>query len=195
MSSLATTSKTAVTPLHHGLTRLCQVLALIGGALIVALAVMTVISILGRWLSSVGWISSSSALSWVSPVIGDYELVEMGTAIAVSLFLPYCHLRGGHVSVDLLVMHAPKRVQYLLTFIAEILFLLATGIMTWRLYHGLLDKQSYGETSMLLGIPLWWGYALGVIGMAMLTLVCLYRVAISLCPSADIDTTTSQGDA
>ncbi|BBI65201.1 hypothetical protein HSBAA_65070 [Vreelandella sulfidaeris] len=96
-------------------------------------------------------------LAWVSPITGDYELVEMGTAIAVFLFLPYCHLRGGHVTVDLLVMHAPAMVQRLLAVVAETLFLVVAGLITWRLYHGLLDKHRYMETSMLLDIPLWWG--------------------------------------
>ncbi|MCI0509729.1 TRAP-type C4-dicarboxylate transport system permease small subunit [Chromohalobacter marismortui] len=175
MSSLATTSNASITYLRRGLETTCRLAAIIGGLIVAALSLMTVASIAGRWASSLPLIGDTAALGWVGPVTGDYELVEMGTAIAVFLFLPYCHLRGGHVTVDILVMRAPRAVQCFLAFVAEVLFLVVSGVMTWRLYHGLLDKQRYMETSMLLGIPLWWGYVGGIVGFALLTLVCLYR--------------------
>lgn len=175
MSSLATTSHTRITSLRRGLELPCRFAAIVGGLIVAMLSLMTVASIAGRWMSSLPLISDMAIFDWVGPITGDYELVEMGTAIAVFLFLPYCHLRGGHVTVDLLVMRAPRCVQYLLAFLAEVLFLIVAAVMTWRLYHGMLDKQRYMETSMLLGIPLWWGYIGGILGFALLTLVCLYR--------------------
>ncbi|MBL1267580.1 MAG: TRAP transporter small permease [Halomonas sp.] len=175
MSSLATVPTIGTALMRRSLETPCRVAAISGGLLVAALAIITVVSILGRWLASAPILSELPILEWVGPITGDYELVEMGTAIAVFLFLPYCHLRGGHVTVDLLVMHAPPMVQRLLAVVAETLFLVVAGLMTWRLYHGLLDKRRYMETSMLLDIPLWWGYVGGLVGFALLTLVCLYR--------------------
>ncbi|OAL60204.1 hypothetical protein A6R74_20855 [Halomonas sp. ALS9] len=180
----------------------CRVAAISGGLLITALAIITVVSILGRWVASAPVLSDITMLAWVGPIAGDYELVEMGTAIAVFLFLPYCHLRGGHVTVDLLVMHAPPMFQRLLAIVAETLFLVVAGLMTWRLYHGLLDKRRYMETSMLLDIPLWWGYIGGLVGFALLTLVCLYRTcdAFTYSPQqpgstqAQVKENSAQGD-
>jgi hypothetical protein len=48
-------------------------LALAGGVLLCVLCVMVVISVSGRALGGIG----------LKPVPGDFELVEMGTAIAV----------------------------------------------------------------------------------------------------------------
>lgn len=175
MSSLATVPTIGTAWIRRSLELPCRVAAISGGLLVAALAVITVVSILGRWVAGAPVLSDMATLAWVGPITGDYELVEMGTAIAVFLFLPYCHLRGGHVTVDLLVMHAPVMVQRLLAVVAEALFLVVAGLMTWRLYHGLLDKRRYMETSMLLDIPLWWGYVGGLLGFALLTLVCLYR--------------------
>ncbi|TMU28410.1 TRAP transporter small permease [Halomonas sp. ATBC28] len=175
MSSLATVPTIGTALMRRSLETPCRVAAISGGLLVAALAIITVVSILGRWLASAPILSELPILEWVGPITGDYELVEMGTAIAVFLFLPYCHLRGGHVTVDLLVMHAPPMIQRLLAVVAETLFLVVAGLMTWRLYHGLLDKRRYMETSMLLDIPLWWGYVGGLVGFALLTLVCLYR--------------------
>lgn len=192
MSSLATTSNASITCLRRGLATTCRLAAIIGGLIIAALSLMTVASILGRWVSSLPLVSDIAALSWIRPVTGDYEMVEMGTAIAVFLFLPYCHLRGGHVTVDLLAMRAPLGVQRFLAMLAEALFLVVSCLITWRLYHGLLDKHRYMETSMLLGIPLWWGYVAGIVGFTLLSLVCLYRLLATF--SGDTDPST-QGDA
>jgi TRAP-type C4-dicarboxylate transport system permease small subunit len=93
-------------------------------------------------------------------------------------------------------------VQRLLAVVAETLFLVVAGLMTWRLYHGLLDKRRYMETSMLLDIPLWWGYIGGLVGFALLTLVCLYRTcdAFSYDPpqpgsaQAQVKEKSAQGD-
>jgi TRAP-type C4-dicarboxylate transport system permease small subunit len=166
--------------MRRSLETLCRVAAISGGLLVAALALITVVSILGRWLASAPVLSDLSLLDWVGPITGNYELVEMGTAIAVFLFLPYCHLRGGHVTVDLVVMHAPTIIQRGLAVVAETLFLVVSGVMTWRLYHGLLDKRRYLETSMLLDIPLWWGYIGGIVGLALLTAVCLCRATDAL---------------
>lgn len=197
MSSLATVPKTGTALMRRSLETLCRVAAISGGLLVAALAIMTVVSILGRWLASAPVLSDLAMLDWMGPITGDYELVEMGTAIAVFLFLPYCHLRGGHVTVDLVVMHAPTIIQRLLAFVAEILFLTVAGLMTWRIYHGLLDKRRYMETSMLLDIPLWWGYIGGAVGLALLTAVCLYRAIDAFAyepePHAPAQDNTDQG--
>lgn len=66
------------------------------GLIVAALSLMTVVSIAGRWASSLPMIGDMTAFGWVSPVTSDYEMAQMGT-------LPYCHLRSGHVTVDLLI--------------------------------------------------------------------------------------------
>lgn len=76
------------TPVSRGLSWLSRQFALAGGLIMLALATMTVVSIIGR--STIG-----------VAVEGDYELVELGLAAAVFLFLPECYLRQGHVVVDL----------------------------------------------------------------------------------------------
>ncbi|MGD1923755.1 MAG: TRAP transporter small permease, partial [Paracoccaceae bacterium] len=73
------------------------ILATTGGALLAGLAVMTVISVTGRSLTSVG----------LRPITGDFELVEVGCAVAIFSFLPWCQLKRGHVTVDLFVGFGP----------------------------------------------------------------------------------------
>ena len=124
-------------------------LALAGGAVLVAITVLTIASITGRAFIFAG----------LSPVPGDFELVEAGTALAVFCFLPWCQLRGGHVSVDLLAGRYGDAMNTVLAFVWNILITAATGFIAWRLWYGMLDKMRYNETSFILQIPVWMFYA------------------------------------
>src|SRR3546814_13937153 len=70
--------------------------AMAGGASLIAAVVLTVLSINGRNLISVG----------LSPVPGDFELVEAGTAFPVLAFMGLCQYHRGHVTVDLFLSRA-----------------------------------------------------------------------------------------
>ena len=72
------------TRIGSGLAWVSRQCALAGGVIMLLLATMTVVSIAGRSLFGVA-------------VEGDYELVEVGLALAVFLFLPECYLREGHM--------------------------------------------------------------------------------------------------
>lgn len=152
------------------LERLCAWLAIAGGAVLVALTIATVVSITGRALTSVG----------LGPIPGDYELVEAGTAFAIFAFLPWCQLKRGHVTVDLLLARFGPRVNAGVDLVANILMTLASGLICWRLWLGMLDKQAYGETTFILQFPLWWPYAASLVGAAFAVLVCAYTVWRSL---------------
>jgi TRAP-type mannitol/chloroaromatic compound transport system permease small subunit len=157
-----------------GLLLITQWVALLGGLLVVALALMSVLSILGRWLAGMEWVRE--ALPWVSSIGGDFELIEMGTAVAVFSFLPYTQMKYGHVTVDIFVDMARPRVKAALTLLGNTLFFMASAVLTWRLWHGLGDKLAYNESTMILGLPIWYGYVPGVIFLGLLTLACLYTM-------------------
>ena len=50
----------------------------------------------------------------------------------------------------------------------------------WRLWLGLLDRQTFGETSFILGIPIWIGYLFAALGAALFVVVSGYTVLRSL---------------
>ncbi|MCB1476740.1 MAG: TRAP transporter small permease [Rhodobiaceae bacterium] len=124
-------------------------LALAGGAVLVVIASLTIASIIGRAFIFAG----------LSPVPGDFELVEAGTALAVFCFLPWCQLRGGHLSVDLLAGKFGETVDLVLTLLWNLMMTATMGLIAWRLWFGMLDKMRYNETSFILQIPVWIFYA------------------------------------
>lgn len=167
MTGIAPQAEAAVGRVIGGLARL---LALIGGVLLVALAVMSVVSIIGR------------ALTWANlgPVPGDFELIEAGCAVAVFAFLPWCQFRGGHVTVDLMASYMPARLWAVMAVTGNIAMSVVAVIVTWQLWLGFRDKLAYGETSMILQMPIWWGYAAGAVASLVFVATCVYTVWRSL---------------
>ena len=142
------------------LRRFSAGLALAGGALLCGLAVLTCLSIAGRVLLS-------------APLPGDFELIEIGTAVAVFAFLPWCQATRGNVAVDLLVRRAPPRARAALSLAANAAFTAVAALLTWQAALGGLDLHRYRESTMVLGLPLWWGFVPATFCLGVLTLVCL----------------------
>lgn len=130
--------------------RLARWTALVGGCLLLALILMVVLSVSGRALSAWG----------LGPVPGDFELVEIGMAVAIFCSLPWCCLRGGHATVDVLFERMPASAQRAVAVLSDLLMLLVWLVLSWKLWDGLWEKRAFMETTFILQFPLWWGYAL-----------------------------------
>jgi len=154
-------------PLGRIVQALAVAFALAGGAVLVAMTLATSASILGRWLFS-------------RPLPGDYELAQLGTAVAVAAFLPYCALRGGHVLVDFLTARAPARLRAALDALGNLAIAAIGFLVAWRLSVGLADLRAAGETTMVLAIPTWWAYVPVAASFALLGVAALDRAVAML---------------
>ena len=154
----------------RGVERLAKALALAGGLALLALIALTVVSIVGRAMSGLGF----------GPVPGDFELVENGVAFAVFAFLPWCQLRRGHVTVDVFVQRAGPRGLAAFAFLGNVLMTLAALLLAWRLALGLSDRLRYGDTTFILQMPVWWAYAAALAGACAFPLVSAYTAWRSL---------------
>ncbi|MBO6603495.1 MAG: TRAP transporter small permease [Roseicyclus sp.] len=163
--------------------RMARGLAYFGGFLLAAVAGMVCVSIIGRALDGFG----------LSPIKGDYELVEAGCAIAVFAFLPWCQLKRGHVAVDIVVQNMHPRVKAFSGLVGDILLAVVAYVILWRIWLGFGEKFPYGsdglrawfgfdprpffpETTYELEIPTWIPYGLSVLGAALFFIVALYTV-------------------
>jgi TRAP-type C4-dicarboxylate transport system permease small subunit len=114
------------------------------------------------------------------PLVGDYELVQAFSAVAVALALPYTHWVKANVIVDFFTMNAPPLVNGVLDAIANLLVALFSAVIAWRLAYGLLSLQASEDASMLLGIPTWWIYLFMVPSFALLSLTALYGLSVNI---------------
>lgn len=132
---------------------LCRSMSWLGGAVLCVMALLSVASIAGRALSGFG----------LSPVPGDFELVEAGAALAVFCFLPWAHLKRGHAMVDLFWKAYPPAMQRTLEIAADALMLLVWLLLVWRMGIATEDYRGNGEVSFILQMPVWWGYAASLV--------------------------------
>ena len=148
----------------RALARATAVLTWAGSAALLAVAAVTVLSVLGRYLFN-------------RPIEGDYELVEIGMAVAIFLYFPYTHLTGSNIVAEFFTHGLSKRGQTMLEAAHDAIFCLVAALFTWRLALGCIRKFADNDTTMLLAIPKGWALLLAVIAMAMLTAICALRVA------------------
>lgn len=106
------------------------------------------------------------------PIPGDFELVEIASAVTIFCFLPWCQITGGNVLVDFFTQRSGPRVNHLLEALGDLIYLLIAALLLWRLVHGGMEMRLYGEQSMVLRIPIWWSFIVVLPAMALLTLSC-----------------------
>lgn len=153
-------------PLGRLLDQTCRAFALGGGLVLAGIAFMSVTSIVGR--ATIG-----------TPITGDFELVQMGCAISVSMFLPFCQMVRGHIIVDFFTVKLPPRVLAVLdTFAAAVLATVAF-VIAWRLSIGLSELRGSGDSSMILRVPTWYAYVPMVPSFALLGCAALYTAFVN----------------
>jgi TRAP-type C4-dicarboxylate transport system permease small subunit len=159
MTDAATTQRSPVfaDPIGRLLERCADAAAIIGGLLLCAMILTTVASVAGRALAGLG--RKLPIFAVFGPVPGDYEILSMAGAVAVASFMPLCQMRSGHVVADLLFRSAGPRWQALFALIGNLLFALVGALILRSVLAGAIDKHGYRETTMLLRLPAWWGYA------------------------------------
>jgi TRAP-type C4-dicarboxylate transport system permease small subunit len=136
--------------------------ALAGGGIASAVALVTVVSIVGRALL-------------VKPIQGDVEIAQLGVALAISLCLPWCQLHRGNIIVDFFTQKSPPRRQQQLDALGALLLAAMCALLSWRTAVGAVVVREAGETSMILGLPMWWAYASLAPGLALSALVALVQ--------------------
>ncbi|WP_422371677.1 TRAP transporter small permease [Hoeflea sp.] len=150
--------------------RCAAVLAILGGLALIAVMLSTVASVTGRALIPLG----------LSPIRGDFELVELGTGFAVFAFLPWVQINRQHASVEILTMHLSARNNRLIDLVADILMAMIAVLLAWKHWQGTLDKLAYGETTFIIQYPVWWAYASGLVGAIGFVIISLWCVFLSL---------------
>lgn len=144
------------------LVRLAEALAYAGGAIFVVIALMSVGSILSRALFS-------------RPLQGDYELVQFAGAVFVSLCLPITQVRRANIIVDFFTVRAAPATRAKLDAFGAMLLALVMALLAWRGVVGTFSMNEAGETTTILGWPLWIAYAAMVPGIALTALLGVAR--------------------
>jgi TRAP-type C4-dicarboxylate transport system permease small subunit len=139
-------------------TSTAEALALAGGVLMLAVASLVTLSVLMRWLLGDG-------------ISGDFELVQIATALGAFAFLPLCQAHRGNVIVDTFTAKLPRGTRNALDALWDLTYAVLIAVLSWRLAVGALDALASQTTSMVLGIPQGYAIAACAVMGAFLTLV------------------------
>ncbi|MEN9985322.1 MAG: hypothetical protein RI925_824 [Pseudomonadota bacterium] len=155
---------------EHWLILASKAMAVSGGLLFVGLIAMSLVSIIGRKLG-------------FGSVNGDIELMQAGTAVAASAFLPYCTLLGEHIKVDFFTENMRASRKRPIDGVAELLLAGVAGVLAWRTLLAAEAIHEAGEVTTLVSLPVWMPTLALVPGLALMALCALYRAWASFKPN------------
>lgn len=141
-------------------TRLAAALAIAGGAVLLATALLSTFSVTQRWLTS-------------QPVPGDFELVSLGAGLAVMGFLAWGTETRSNILVDSFTGWLPKRLARAIDAVWMLVWAGVAAVLAERLFVGARDTWRSGTTTMVLGLPTFWAVGLGALAFAATALAAL----------------------
>ncbi len=152
--------------LNRVVEMIARALALAGGAVLLGITLLTCFSIAGRALLPLD--------IGLGPIRGIFDMTEIAIAAAVFAFLPWAQLRETHARVDLFQWAIPRKADQFLDIVFNASMAFVAFIGTYRMYLGMQDKLSFGETTLIAQIPVWQGYAAGLVGAIGFVIVALF---------------------
>ncbi len=136
------------------LARLEAALTLMGGA-----------AVFGMMLLSVGDAALRSLLN--APIFGANDYTMIILSVTVSISLPLCILAGRAITIDTLVRQLPPLAGLWLHRLVSLTGALMLFYVAWRCFLNGRDAAMFGETTMLLRLPLGPSYYVLSIGMVL----------------------------
>ncbi len=148
-----------------GLARIViEVWALLGGCVLLALVLM-----------NVGSVVASALIS--TPFPGDFEMTQVGVAVAAFSFLPYCQMTGANVTADIFTSGVSKRWEAIFALAASLLALGFALLLAWRMWYGMLDQRAYDYTTTILQFPHWVAFIPILISLMLLAVAALMTLS------------------
>ena len=141
--------------------------AIAGGIGFVGLVMMSLVSIIGRKIAA-------------TPVPGDIEIMQMGTAIASAAMLAFCEMERQHLRVDFFTSKLSAKIRRVLDALSHLVLAVVALVIAWRTGLSALSLHEAGETSVILGWPVWAVVAGLVPSFMLLAIAGLYNTLHSL---------------
>jgi TRAP-type C4-dicarboxylate transport system permease small subunit len=129
-----------IVALERAAVRWTRGLALFGGWVLVAVAVVTVVDALLRYLAG-------------RPFPGTFEATELFLAAIIFFGLPYTGLIDGHVSVDALTGRLGSRARHLAVALTAVVTAGLLGVITWQMASLAGEYAAISRTTITARIP------------------------------------------
>lgn len=148
----------------NSIVRLARAIAVGGGLLTLGIAILVTASVIGRRI-------------WGQPVPGDFEFVQMATAVTLFAFLPLCQSHRGNIAVDTFTSRLPHTWQRWLDSAWDLTYAAFMTMISFGLFRAAFEARGYGTTTMVLGLPIWPAMTISALLCAVVALVALTTMA------------------
>lgn len=142
------------------LDTLCNAIALVGGAFMVAAMIVLAVHVVGNGLGR--------------PILGINEIVEALIGASIFCFLPICHLQGSNIVVDFFSKPFPDWLRKGSDVVVTLAFAGIAVLLTWRLGAGGMSAFTRSKQSMFLSLPEWPGYLVAFVACVVWVITILY---------------------
>lgn len=161
------------------LERLVVWWALLGGAILIAIVLVTVANVGAFTLDRLVRLFGER----IAGLPGYEDFVRLAISCAGLMLFPYCQHRRGHVAVDLFVDFAPLSVQTVLEKVAQIGTAGLALFLAYWMALGMLETRADGVLSRVLGWPEWPFYLPGILSLLLWAAVAAVQAVESPEPS------------
>lgn len=135
-------------------------LALCGGLVLLAVACLVTANVVAR-----GALDTS--------IDGTFDLVKIGAALCVFLFLPICQARRGNIMVDTFTAWLPPRLQHALDGLWDMVYGILMGVIGVCMLNGAWSQYQSHVVTTQLAVPLWPFNLIAALLMLLLSVVCM----------------------
>lgn len=144
------------------ISRLPRAAGYVAGFALLLCALAVTADVLSRWLFSV-------------PIKGLFEISELAFAAILALGFAHANAQREHVALDLIAGAGGRTVS--LSLLGSLLTTVVFGFFVWLLWRYAEAKTGYGETTLVLGLPIgpfWYGCA----GLMTVSLLCQLPILV-----------------
>ncbi len=136
-------------------------LGILGGCLSLITGAIVTTSVIGRWLIDSG-------------VPGDFEFVQMATAVSVFFFLVSCQSHRGNIIVDTFTGFLSERARNRLDAFWDVVYGLVMAAIGVCMVEGTIEAIRSHTGTMVLQLPLWPALMISTMLLFVLAGICFW---------------------
>ncbi|WP_341705642.1 TRAP transporter small permease subunit [Ferrovibrio sp.] len=149
--------------------RIAAWLAVLGAAILLAAALASFLSV-GLRITVNG------------QVRGDFEILSVGSGLAILLFFPWCQSSRAHVVIGIFTDWLPARILRPVDAFWSLVLAAGAALLCWRLWIGFIETLRNNDITAMLHIPLFIVSLAALAGVAGTALLAAMDVAALLRP-------------
>lgn len=119
-----------------------RILALLGGLTVLGVACVVTLNVTLRGLAD-------------TSLTGAFDLVKIGAAMCVFLFLPLCQARRGNIMVDTFTSSLPAAVRNSLDALWDLVYAGLMAFVSVAMFQGAREQMASHVQTTQLAIPIW----------------------------------------